>query len=200
VKKPDQNCQNCREAIMLDAVSALPAEQRVAIEQHLAGCVDCRVRASELRGTTGNLRRLSERPVRPGTNFRNRWITAVQSANQPWSLAQAVAGWMQWGRLVVLQNRRAMSALASVWVLILVFKLTAPDVGQPPPMTMARSPVEIFRALKAGNNMQIVFDRMEQEPAPPVAPAASPQSSRPTTQPVTFRRETNINSEPRVLS
>ena len=182
---------------MLGAVGALPAEQRLAMEQHLANCADCQARSNELRGATEGLRRLSERPVKPSANFRERWTTAVQSAGRPGSLEQAVAEWMEWSRLMVLRNRRVLSALAPVWALILVFKLTAPDVGRPP-TTLARSPVEIFRALKAEDKMRIAFDRLYQEPAK--APDASPRSSRPTTQPVTFLRESGINSGPTFLS
>ena len=101
---------------------------------------------------------------------------------------------------MVLRNRRIIAGLAPVWVLILLFKLAAPDVAGPAPMTVARSPIEIFRALKAGNDVQIAFDRMNQDPLPPKAPAAAPRSSRTTTQPVTFRRESEINSEPIFLS
>jgi hypothetical protein len=113
---------------------------------------------------------------------------------------RAVADLIEWSRLMVLRNRRAMAGLAPVWVLILVFKLAAPDVAEPAPMTVARSPIEIFRALKAGNELQIAFDRMDQYPLPPKAPAAAPRSSRTTTQPVTFRRESEINPEPIFLS
>jgi hypothetical protein len=200
VKTLDQTCRKCRAAIMLDAVGALPTEQRVAIEQHLANCVDCRAYSSKLRATTEGLRHLSARSVKPSANFRERWTTAVESANKSGSLVRAVAELIEWSRLMVLRNRRAISALAPVWVLILVFKLTAPDVGQPAPTTMARSPIEIFRAIKAGNNLQIAFDRLYREPAPTKAPAVSPRSSRTTTQPVTFRRESEINPEPIFLS
>lgn len=200
MKTRDETCRKCREAIILDAAGALPAEQRPAFERHLADCVDCRTCSNELRATVEGLRRLSARPVKPSADFHERWTTAIQNAGQPWSLAQAVAEVAEWCRLLVLRNRRALSALAPVWVLILVFKLTAPDVGQPPPMTMARSPIEIYRVLKAGNTMQIAFDRLYREPAPAKAPGASPRSSRTMTQPVTFQRESEINSEPTFLS
>ena len=186
--------------MILDAAGALPAEQRLDMERHLANCAGCQVCSSELRATTEGLRHLSARPVNPSADFRARWTTAVRSVEQPGSLARVVAGLMEWSRLMVLRNRRALSALAPVWILILLFKLTAPDVGQPAPLTEARSPVEIFRALKAENNMQFAFDRIYQEPAPPKGPAASPRSSRTTTQPIGFRRESEINPEPDSLS
>jgi anti-sigma factor RsiW len=186
--------------MVLEAAGALSEEQRAHTQRHLANCVDCRACSIELRKMTGGLRRLSARPVEPSANFRHRWTTGVERAKKAGTLAQAVAEWMEWGRQIAWRNRRVLSALAPVWVLILVFKLTAPDMGHPASMAMARSPIEIFRAVKASNNTQIAFDQLYEEPVPPKAPATSPRSSRETAQPMGCRRESGINPEPDLLS
>lgn len=196
----DQACRKCREAIRLDAAGALPEEQRSVSEKHLANCTDCQAYTKQLRAAAEGLKHLSWRPVRPSANFRERWTAAVESSGRPGSLAQAVADLIERGRLMVWPSRRALAALAPVWVLILVFKLTAPDVGKPSPATMACSPVEVFRALKAGNGMQTALGRWYPQPASLKEPAASPRSSRAITQPVTFRRESQINFEAAFLS
>jgi len=200
MKMLDQKCGKCRKAIIRDAAGALPAEQRLDMELHLANCVACRACSSELRAVADGLRRLSAQPVNPDPHFRSRWTAAVKKAGRPKSWQRAAADLIEGIRLMVLRNRRTIAGLAPAWALIFLFKLTAPDVVGPAPRTVARSPIEIFRALKAGNNMQVTFARMNQDPLPRKAPAAAPRSSRTTTQPVTFRRESGINPEPIFLS
>ena len=187
MKTPDQTCGQCREAITLEAAGALSAQERLAMEQHLANCVGCRAYASEFRAMTGGLRRLSEQPVTPDAHFRSRWTAAVKNAERPVPWMRAIADLVDWGRLLVLRNRRFVSALAPVWLLILAFRVTAPDAGMPALSNTARSPVEILQALKARNDMRVAFDVMDQYPAPTNAPSVLPRSSRTTTQPVTFR-------------
>ena len=191
MKTPDQACRKCREAIRLDAGGALSAEQRPAVEQHLADCADCRAYSSELRLMTGGLRRLAARPVEPGPNFRARWTSAVRESSQPGPLAEAGAALIEWGRQMVLQNRRVLAALAPVWLLIVLFRITAPDVGNVPPTTMARSPIEIFRALRVEGNALIAFDRRSRESAPIKPPVAAPRSEQ-----TPSRRTTRLDSEP----
>ena len=190
MKAPDQACQQCREAIRLEACGALTAEQQSAVEQHLAECVECRAYSRKLRLMTGGMRDLSAQPVEPSPNFRARWTSAITESNQPGPLAQALAAWIEWSRQMVLRNRRVLATLTPVWILILVFKFITPDVGSVPPTTMARSPVEIFLALKVEGNALAAFDRRNREPAPLKAPAVAPRSDQTPT-----RRTTRRDSE-----
>jgi anti-sigma factor RsiW len=183
-------CRKCREAIMLDTLPSLPVEERLAVEQHLAHCVQCRAYGA----TAQSLRHLSARPVTPSADFRERWTKSVQNAARPVQPAPVVAGWLQFARWMVWRNRWTLSALTPVWGLILLFKLTAPDVAQPPPTTLARSPIEIFRAIQAETDLQFAFDRLSQQPAPAEVPALSPRSGRAPIQPMTFRPDSASNS------
>jgi hypothetical protein len=156
----------------------------VAAQEHLAGCADCRAYASQLRAMTDGLRRLSAQPIQPTLNFRRRWMTAVETPREPEWTARFVELFTQWSQRLAQRNRWALPTLAPLWVIILLFKVTAPDVASPPPTTVARSPVEIFRALRSETNMQIALDRLPQE-APPKDPAVSPRGNRATAQPMT---------------
>jgi hypothetical protein len=157
VKARAEICRECREAIFLDAVGPLPAEARARaarldLEKHLADCVACRAYSNDLRATTRGLRHLGALPLKPSPGFRQRWTRAVESASQPAPWVRLLAGLLDWSRLMWLRNRRIMSALAPLWVLILVFRLASPDVGRPARITPARSPLEIARALRALEN------------------------------------------------
>jgi Putative zinc-finger len=189
VRTRDEICRECREAIFLDAVGPLPAEQRLDLEKHLADCVACRAYSIELRAATGGLRHLGALPLKPSPGFRQRWTRAVERANQPARLVRLMAGLLDWSRLMWLRNRRILSALAPLWVLILVFGLTSPDVGRPARITPARSPLEIARALKAMDNTLTASAGWYRNAPPRRAPATTPHRSRRSNQPVVFREE-----------
>jgi anti-sigma factor RsiW len=200
MKVLNRACRKCREAIRLHLCDGLLAEQQAAMEQHLTECIDCRNYARELRETTEGLQRLSCRSVEPNPNFHARWTMAIQTSDQPAPLARVVAEWIAWSRGMVLQNRRILAALAPVWLLIFMFKVTAPEVSSVPLVTMARSPVEIFRALTSEENGMIALDRRHLMWSPAKTPSNSPRSGRATLQPVAFLRELEINTQPLCLS
>jgi len=177
VKSRDKKCRKCREAINLEAVG-------VAAEEHQAGCTECRAYASQLRAVTDHLRRLSAQPIHPTANFHRRWTTTVKTASEAGWAPRLVELFTQRGRQVAQRNCWALPTLAPLWALILLFKVTAPDVAGLPPTTLARSPVEVFRALQSETNIQIALDRLPQDPAPK-GPAVSPRGNRPTAQPMT---------------
>lgn len=196
----NRTCRKCREAIRLHLCNELLTEQQGAMEQHLATCGGCRNYARELSVTTKGLQRLSCRTVEPNPNFHARWTLAIQTGDQTGPLARIVAEWIAWSRGMVLQNRRILAALAPVWLLIFMFKVTAPEVSSVPLVTMARSPVEIFRALTAEDNGMIAFDRRHLMWSPSKTPSNSPRSGRATLQPVAFLRELEINPQSLCLS
>jgi hypothetical protein len=153
-----------------------------------------------LSATAKGLQHLSCGPVEPNPNFHARWTLAIQTGDQTGPLARIVAEWIAWSRGMVLQNRRILAAMAPVWLLIFMFKVTAPEMGNVPPATMARSPVEIFRALTSEENGMIALDRRHLMWSPAKTPSNSPRSGRATLQPVAFLRELEINTQPLCLS
>jgi hypothetical protein len=177
VKSRDKKCQKCREAISVNRFG-------VEANEHLAGCADCRAYADQLRAMTDGLRQLSTLPIQPTANFHRRWTTAVETAGETGWVARSVELFAQWGRQMAQRNRWALPTLAPLWALILLFKITAPEVASLPPTTVARSPIEVFRALRSETNMQIALDYLLQQ-APPNDPAVSPRGNRATAQPMT---------------
>jgi hypothetical protein len=142
-------CGDWREAIRLQAGGALATEQTVALERHLAGCSACREYADGLRGITSGLRWLASQPVEPGPNLRRRWTAAVVERAQPAGFGEWAGLILDWCRWRLRRNRGPLLALAPVWVLIFLLKISAPEVSPTASATVAHSPVEIFRALKA---------------------------------------------------
>jgi len=189
MKSPAPACQKCREAMRLEAGGALPPEQRAAAEQHLAACADCRGYECALRTATNGLRHLATPRIEPSPGFRARWTSAVKQADQTSPLAETVAALVAWSRQWVWHNRRVLAALAPVWMLILVFRFTAPDVGKPAETTVARSPVEVMLAIGVKQNTQIAFDRSPPQPPQPNPPAAAPRSDRAPARRTSSREE-----------
>ena len=175
MKSTDETCQKCREAVNLDAVDG-------AMQEHLAGCSGCRAYASQVRAVTDSLRRLSMLPIQPTANFHQRWIAAIEDSGEPSSAAPSLGYFTQLVRRFAQQNRWALPTLAPLWVLILLFQATAPDAAALPPRTLARSPVEVLRALQSENRMQMALDRL---PDPPKDPAVSPRGNRAVSQRMT---------------
>jgi hypothetical protein len=193
MKTPAAACQKCREAIRLGVMDALPAEQRAAVDQHLAACADCCAHEQELRAAATGLRRLATRPVDPSPHFRARWTAAVKRAESPGPLAEAVARFVGWSRQVVWNHRRALAVLAPVWLLIFLFRFTAPEVGKLSPTIEARSPVDLVLAMKAQERRWMAFEQRSGEPEPARPPAASPRSRGPLPRPPVDRRESETS-------
>ena len=200
MRSRDGICREYRDAIFLDAVGPLPAEQRLDLEKHLADCVACRAYSIELRAAAGGLRHLGALPLKPSPGFRQRWTQAVERANQPAPLVRFLAELVDRSRLMWLRNRRIFSALAPLWVLILVFRLTSPDGGSSARRVPARSPLEIARALKALDKTRTASAGWYRKALPRRAPAATPTAAAGSNQPVAFREEPESDRQSTFLS
>jgi Putative zinc-finger len=73
-------CAECREAFSALADEALGAAERVALEQHLAGCADCRREWQRFSAAVGLLRAVQ--PARAPAGFVDRVLAAARP--QPW--------------------------------------------------------------------------------------------------------------------
>lgn len=174
-----QDCGRWREAIRLRVCGALETEEVAPVEAHLAACDKCRLYAEELRAAAAGLRWMADQQVAPTPGFRARWTRAVEAAARPAGLGETAAALAAWWRELLLRNFRPAVAVASLWILALLFRLSAPDVSPTTQMTAARSPVEIFRALRAPQ--QLLAGELGEPIPAPVAPH-KPHSARPRSE------------------
>jgi hypothetical protein len=146
--KTVQDCRGWREAVRVWISEGATGEQVDRIQNHLAGCGECRRYAGELRAAAAGLRWLSERPVEPSPGFRGRWLGAVEEAAQPRGFGETAAALAAWWRDWLLRNLRPALGVGSLWLLALMFRLSAPEVAPTAETVVARSPIEIYRVLK----------------------------------------------------
>ena len=151
--KTTQDCSRWREAIRLQIATTLEGEEATQVVCHLAGCADCRSYAKELRDAAAGLRWLGSRDVEPSPGFHSRWTQAVEDAARPSGLGETAAALVAGWRELLRRNLRPALGMASLWILTLLFRLSAPDAPPPAHLTAARSPVEIIRALGAGQSL-----------------------------------------------
>jgi len=128
------------------AAGALAGEERVKVEAHLAECAACRIKLSEMQKLVGNLELLGKRlpQVEPTITLRRRWQAAVRQSARP-ATGRSLAWLSEW----LLGRRAAWSGLAAIWLLVLFFRVSAPDA--PKPAVVATTPIslrEVWLALK----------------------------------------------------
>jgi hypothetical protein len=173
------DCRCCREAIRLSVCETLAGESAAQIQSHLATCEGCRRYGEEIRVAGAGLRWLGSRDAEPSPGFRARWTRAVEEAARPSSFGETAGALVAWWRGLLLRNLRPALGVASLWILALLFRLSAPEVAPTAQMTTARSPVEIYRALKAPE--QLLAGEFGQPGPAPVAPH-KPNSARPRSE------------------
>jgi hypothetical protein len=195
-------CSHWREAIRLRVSDALEGKEAARVETHLAACVGCRRYAEELQAATAGLRWLGSRDIEPSAGFRARWTRAVEDAARSSGFGETSAALVAWWRGLLLRNLRPALGVASLWILTLVFRLSAPEVAPSAETTVARSPVEIYRFL-SGHEL-ILAERLGRPfpvPATPrTTPSIHPRSDRLPTQPAArWVREPVVNIAVREL-
>jgi hypothetical protein len=179
------DCSHWRQVIRTRSVEGLAGEEAARVETHLAGCAECRRYANELRAATGGLRWLASREVEPSAGFRACWTRAVAEAAPPGSPGDSVTALLDWCREAWRRNWRPALAMACLWLLALMFRLSAPGVASPAAATVARSPVEIARALDADQNL-VAWHPRRSDPLPPAprpTQPSQPRSQLPPAQP-----------------
>ena len=166
------DCRRWREAIRLQGCDALDGEEAVRVETHLGTCAECRLYAEEVQAATTSLRRLGSRDVEPRPGFRARWTRAGEEAARPCSFGETAGALVGWWRELLLRNLRPALGGASLWILALVFRLSAPEVTPSIHTSMARSPVEIYRVL--GGREQLLAGQLGRQFRVPVTPQKPP--------------------------
>jgi hypothetical protein len=180
--KTGQPCRRRREAIHLRVCGALEGQEAARVEAHVAICVECRRYGEELQAAAAGLRWLGSRDVEPRPGFRARWTRAIQEAARPNSFEETADALATWGRGLLLRNFRPALGVASLWILTLIFRLSAPAVAPSTQSTAARSPVELFRALE--DHTQLLARQIGSPSPAPIAPrSAHPRRERAPSQP-----------------
>ena len=199
MSKLSLDCRRWREAIRLSVCETVAGEQSSGIQSHLATCPDCRRYAEELRAATAGLRWLGSQDVEPRPGFRARWTRAVEKVARPSSFGETAGALAAWGRGLLQRNLRPGVAIASLWVLALVFRLSAPAVSTSTQTIVARSPVELFRMLEV--HTQLLARQVgRQSPAPVEPHSVRPRSEGPPSQPSAhWHHEPGVNFAAREL-
>jgi hypothetical protein len=171
---PSTECARWREAIRAWVSEDLAGEKGASVQRHVVGCEGCRHYAKELRAAAAGLRRLADQPVAPSPGFRARWMRAVDEAAHPKGLGEAMETLATWWRRLLQPNLRPALGIACLWALALFFRLSTPDVSPATQTVAARSPVEILRALKAGEQL------LAEAPGQTLPPLVVPHKPRPS--------------------
>lgn len=188
--KTASDCSGWRETIGTWVCEGMVGKQTAPIQNHLAACAECWRYAQELQLAAASLRRLADRPVDPSPGFRARWTRAVEEEAQPVGLGDRAAALMAWWRDLLRRNLRPALGMASIWLLALLFRLNAPEVSPSAPTAAARSPIEIYRALKTSE--QLLAREFGAAPAAPQKPhSARPRSEGLPSDPTAHQSHTS---------
>ena len=191
------SCQQCRQAIRLQLEGASAPEQTAQIETHLADCSACRSHANEVRAAAAALQALGSQEIEPRPGFRARWTAAVNEARQPVRSAPAWVEVVEWCGSLLQRNRKPLLALAPVWVLILLLKVTAPGIEATNAQTVSRSPIEVVSALKAEIRLLTPHREPAAHTTPRRSPGPAPRSQAPDREPGAVKSGCNL--QPPVL-
>jgi anti-sigma-K factor RskA len=74
-----EDCENFRELLAANALTALDAEDARALETHLSGCAECRAEMNEWQQTAALLA-LDANPIEPSLELRQRVLASVHAA------------------------------------------------------------------------------------------------------------------------
>jgi hypothetical protein len=188
--KTVEDCGAWREAIRGWGGEGATGEEASRIQEHLAGCAGCRHYAEELRAAAAGLRWMADQQVESSPGFRARWMGAVEEAAQPRGLPEAAAALAAWWRDWLLRNFKPALGVAALWAVALLLRLSAPEVEPMTQAAVAGSPVEIYRILKAEEQLLAGEPRHDSgiRMAPRNPPPARPRSEGLSTEP-SARRE-----------
>src|ERR1051325_8756869 len=135
-------CRRHREAISILGTGALPEEERIAAESHLAQCADCRNYSEEIKSLAAPFGAWKESlaQIEPTPAARSRWAKAVRStANGP---AEPAASSSSWWNDLIWPARHAWGGIAAVWLVMWALNWERPTVSRPV-ASAAHSPTPI---------------------------------------------------------
>jgi hypothetical protein len=177
------NCERYGASSSLLAANALEEPRKGEVEAHLTGCVSCQTRFAELQNLARSLadagRRLPQ--VEAPVSLRRRWTAAVRKPLRERGFAPGL-----FIPARVSGRRLAWGGLAAMWVMVLFFRVSAPEVSKPavvaaaPPSLRAvllalkvEDQTDIRRANATGSDPQRKSQPDILPPRSQVAPASS---------------------------
>jgi len=173
-------CRRYRRDAALLASGVLTDAEKTAVAAHFAKCGTCRRQYQALAIVGGRLDALGARlpAVEPTTALRTRWTNAVKAETRPPTMT--VAKPRRWWDWWLASKRPACAGLAGVWLLILFFHVTAPELPPVSHRSVAVAPRELLIALRAKLDRSSI--PQEAVEPPPIRPDKSgrplPRSDR----------------------
>jgi len=180
-------CRRHRQEICLLAAGALPAAKAADVEAHLAGCQACRDYFRQIQALRRGIQKLSESQAVPSPGFDTRWRAAVAAAAEAPAPPHPLFLLVSWARQVWAANRPALAGLGAVWLAVVFFRLTAPQIVDTLPLRPPLpAPGAILSALKLQARLCLPPRQPGPEAAPQPAPPLQPQprSQLPTLPPI----------------
>ncbi|HUA37641.1 MAG TPA: zf-HC2 domain-containing protein [Candidatus Sulfopaludibacter sp.] len=177
------SCRRNRESLCLLASGLLPEPDRVRIENHLAGCADCRSYYDEIKAVTAPLAGWEKHfaQIEPDTTVHVVLAKAGQPASGPTSMRRFTPGiilvecWQQ----LVWPSRRVWAGLAAVWLALVVVNVSQRD-------NASSVTGKIFRPGAAMMSLQVqqrwMNELLVDRSAPPAAERPQNLAPKPHTQ------------------
>jgi hypothetical protein len=177
-------CSRNRDRISLLASSRLPELERATIELHLQTCAQCQRYYKQVSALNQRLEDWGKclPRIEPSEALGAHWFRAIQAAESSMHPTQSVTGLglLDWWRALRPHNRFALAGLGTVWLLILFFNVTTPELPETRGSNVALNPKKILMVLKADNQAFVrLLSPYESEPderPQPIAPR--PRSQR----------------------
>jgi len=162
-------CRRNRDRISLLASGRLPELERATTESHLQTCAQCQRYYKEVSALNQRLEEWGEclPRIEPSEALGARWFRAIEAAEPSMRPAQSVTGlWLlDWWRALRPHNRFALAGLGTVWLLILFFNVTTPELPETRGSNVALNPKKILMVLRADNQAFVrLLSPYESEP------------------------------------
>ncbi len=162
------SCGCYRRSICLLAGGALPEPEKDQIENHLAGCADCRKYYDEMQAITVPLMNWERHftHLQPGRAVQNRWASAVHAAGRTEPVRWLTPGlvFREWWRDVIRPRRRFWTGLAAVWAVILAGNFSLHDHSQTRAVKSSLTLQEIVASFK--DQQKILTELLTDHSAP----------------------------------
>ena len=162
-------CRRNRDRVALLASGRLPEPERARIESHLQTCAQCQRYYKEVSALNQRLEEWGKclPRIEPSEALGARWFRAIQAAEPSMHPTQSVTGLglLDWWHALRPHNRFALAGLGTVWLLILFFNVTSPELTETRGSNVALNSRKILMVLRADNQAFVrLLSPYESEP------------------------------------